>query len=255
MRRRVLVLTALLAVFVGAARTPAQAAPVTVFAAASLRESLGAAGQAFTKETGVPVTFSFAGSNAVARQVSQGAPADVVVTADAEWMDWMAARRLIDARSRRTILRNRLVLAAPADSKVRLSLRPGVRLSAALGQGRLAVADPAVPAGRYGVAALKSLGAWSGVQSRLAPAADVRGALAYVARGEAPLGIVYATDARIEPRVRVVDVFPERSHPPVVYPAARVAASRNRDADAFLRFLQSPAGRAVFERYGFIPVR
>ena len=234
----------------------AAAPPVSVFAAASLRESLTAAGDAFTKQGGAPVQFSFAGSNTLAKQVEQGAPADLVMTADAEWMDWMAQRKLIAPASRRTLLRNRLVLVAPADAKTALKLKPGVDLAGALGaDGRLAVADASVPAGRYARAALTALGVWPSVKDRLAPAADVRAALAFVARGEAPLGVVYATDAKVDPKVRVADVFAERLHPPIVYPAALVAGRQKSNAAAFLRFLQSPKAAAIFQSYGFTLAR
>ncbi|WP_269715505.1 molybdate ABC transporter substrate-binding protein [Caulobacter sp. NIBR2454] len=246
-----LVLALALAMLAG----PALAAePLRVFAAASLRESLTAAGAAYTRQTGTPVTFSFAGSNAIARQIEQGAPADVVVTADAEWMDWMAERKLVAAASRKTLAGNTLVLIAPAGSNTKLVARRGFPLAAALGSGRLALADPTVPAGRYGRAALTSLGVWGGVAAKTAPAADVRAALAYVARGEAPLGIVYATDAKAEPKVRVVSVLPASSHPKIIYPAALVSGSRNPQAGAFLRFLQGPQAKAIFRDAGFNPL-
>ncbi len=234
---------------------PALAAePVKVFAAASLRESMTAAGAAYTKQTGAPVTFSFAGSNAIARQIEQGAPADVVVTADAEWMDWLSERRLIQAPTRKALLGNTLVLIAPAGSATKLTIRKGFQLAQALGSGRLALADPAVPAGRYGRAALGSLGVWDSVAAKTAPAADVRAALAYVARGEAPLGIVYATDAKAEPKVRVVAIFPAASHDRIVYPAAAVAGTKNSQAVAFLRFLQGAQAKAIFRDAGFNPL-
>lgn len=237
-----------------AAGRPASAsgAPVTVFAAASLQESLTEAGNLWSRRAGAPVRFSFGASSAIARQISQGAPADLFLSADREWMDWLAGRRLIVGASRRDLLSNTLVLIAPASSKVRLVVGRGMSLARALGSGRLAVADTRVaPAGRYAKAALTSLEVWSSVKDRLLPAESVRNALAYVARGEAPLGIVYATDARADPRVRVVGIFPAGSHPPIVYPAARVAASRHREAASLLGYLQGPSASAVFRRHGF----
>ncbi|MDG2521122.1 molybdate ABC transporter substrate-binding protein [Caulobacter segnis] len=252
MRRHLRLLLALAFVFLA---WPVLAAePVRVFAAASLRESMTAAGAAFTKSTGTPVTFSFAGSNAIARQIEQGAPADVVVTADAEWMDWLAERRLIQAPTRKTLLGNTLVLIAPAGAATKLTIRKGFPLAQTLGGGHLALADPAVPAGRYGRAALGSLGVWDSVAGKTAPAADVRAALAYVARGEAPLGVVYATDAKAEPKVRTVAVFPASSHDKIVYPGAVVTGTKNPQAAAFLRFLQGAQAKAIFRDAGFNPL-
>lgn len=228
------------------------AGPVTVFAAASLQESLTAAGAAWTAKSGTPVRFSFGASSAIARQIDQGAPADLFLAADEEWMDWLASRRGIVTATRRRLLSNQLVLIAPAGSKTTLKIAPGMPLARALGGGRLAVADTAsVPAGKYARTALTSLGVWASVEGRLLPAENVRAALAWVARGEAPLGVVYATDARAEPKVRVVGVFPASSHPPIVYPGAVTARSRNSGAAAFLGFLQGPRAGAIFRRYGF----
>lgn len=226
--------------------------PLTVFAAASLQESLTAAGAAWMAQSGTPVRFSFGASSAIARQIDQGAPADVFLSADEEWMDWLAARGGIVPATRSRLLSNQLVLIAPAGSRTALKIAPGMPLARALRGGRLAVADAAsVPAGRYARAALTNLGVWGSVEGRLLPAENVRAALAYVARGEAPLGVVYATDARAEPKVRVVGVFPASSHPPIVYPGAVAARSRNSAAAAFLGFLQGPAASAIFRRYGF----
>lgn len=232
---------------------PARAAGrVTVFAAASLQEALTEAGGAWTAAGGAPVRFSFGASSALARQIDQGAPADLFLSADEDWMDWLAARRRIAPASRRDLLANRLVLIAPARSRILLRVAPGMPLARALGRGRLAVADPeAVPAGKYARAALMSLGVWSQASGRLLPAENVRTALSWVARGEAPLGIVYATDAKAEPRVRVVGVFPASSHPPIRYPGAVVAASRSSAAPALLGFLRGPRASAVFRRHGF----
>lgn len=235
----------------------ATAAPVTLFAAASLQESLTEAGHLWSRSSGVPVRFSFGASSAIARQIAQGAPADLFLSADLEWMDWLAGKALIVPASRRNLLSNALVLIAPARSQTRLTVGGGMPLARALGPGRLAVADTnAVPAGRYAKAALTSLGVWRSVENRLLPAESVRAALAYVSRGEAPLGIVYATDARADPKVRVVGTFPAASHPPIVYPAALVAASRHRGAAGLLGFLQGAQASAAFRRHGFgVPAR
>lgn len=235
----------------------ARADPV-VFAAASLKEALDAAADAFARERGGPrPVLSYAASSALARQIEQGAPADLFVSADRDWMDHLERGGLLRAGTRATLASNRLVLIGPSAGPAQARrLAPGVALADALGPGgRLAVGDvAAVPAGRYAKAALEALGAWPSVAGRLAQAENVRVALTLVARGEAPLGVVYATDARAEPRVRIVDTFPEASHPPIVYPAAVVAASRSARAAAFLDWLRSPAGVAVFAAHGFAPV-
>ena len=225
---------------------------LTVFAAASMTNVLQAAGDAYTAETRVPVRFSFAGSSALARQIESGAPADVFVSADQEWMDYLQERKLVAGELRVNIATNSLVLIAPVDSTVKLKVVPGFPLAAALGaKGRIATGDPAsVPAGKYAQAALTSLGVWSSVASRLVPADNVRTALNFVARGEVPLGIVYATDALGEPKVRVVDTFPATSHPPITYPAA-ITATGGADAAAFVRFLRSARAQAIFDKAGF----
>ena len=225
----------------------AAGAPVVVFAAASLKNAL----DDVTRAYGAPVKVSYAASSAIARQIEQGAPADVFISADADWMGYLGQRKLIVAASRRDLLTNRLALIAPADSTITFRVRKGMTLDAALGSGRLAMAGPDVPAGRYGQAALTALGVWDGVKDRLARAENVRAALAFVARGETPLGIVYDTDARVEPKVRIVGLFPATSHPRIVYPAARVSTSTNTGAPAFLTFLRSPKAAAIFRRYGF----
>lgn len=225
---------------------------VTVFAAASLSDVLDEVGRAFTLQTRIPVRFSFAASSALARQIESGAPADVFVSADQEWMDYLAARQLIDAGSRADIVGNALVLVAPAGSRTTLRIVPRFGLAAALGRhGRLATGDPAsVPAGKYARAALTHLGVWPAVRDRLIPADNVRAALNFVALGEAPLGIVYATDARGNARIRVVGAFPADSHPPITYPAA-VTTRGGDGARAFARFLRGEQARALFAAAGF----
>jgi molybdate transport system substrate-binding protein len=230
--------------------TPVQAAPVTVFAAASLKNALDEVGAQYARSGG-QARFSYAGSSAIARQIEQGAPADVYVSADADWMNYLAQRKLIVVSSRRDLLTNRLALIAPADSKVVLKIGRGMPLAKILGERRLAVAAPDVPAGKYAKAALSALGVWDSVSGRLAQAENVRMALQYVARGESPLGIVYDTDAKVEPKVRIVGLFPEGTHPEIVYPAAVVAASKNPDAAKFMAFMSGPQAAAIFRKYGF----
>lgn len=223
-----------------------------VLAAASLQESMTAAADAFARTGHSRPVLSFAGSSALARQVLAGAPADLFVSADREWMDAVDRQGLLARGTRADLVGNRLVLIAPANRATRVALRPGVDISRALRGGRLAMADPdGVPAGRYGRAALRRLGAWDRVAGSVVRAENVRAALALVERGAAPLGIVYATDAKASAKVRIVGVFPAASHPPIVYPIARLAGSRNPEAERFRRFLTSPAGKAIFARYGF----
>ncbi len=229
--------------------------PVVVFAAASLKNALDDAAAAFQRQGGGEVRISYAASPALARQIESGAPADIFISADLDWMNYVAERNLIKKDTRANLLGNRLVLIAPASSKVALEIMPGFPLANALGGGRLAMADPdSVPAGKYGKAALQKLGVWDGVVARVAPAEDVRAALRFVARGEAPLGIVYATDAAAEPDVRIVAAFPAGSYPPIVYPAAITAASKNPAAQKFLAFIRSPQALPFFERQGFTPL-
>ena len=224
---------------------------VVVFAAASLTDALQEIGAAYGRETGKRVVFSFAASMTLARQIELSAGPDLFISADAESMDYLDQRRRIAKPSRQDLLGNRLVLIAPASSNATLTIGPQMKLAEALRGGRLAMANvETVPAGRYGRAALMALGAWTQVAERLAQGEDVRTALAYVARGEAPLGIVYATDARVEPRVRVVATFPESTHPPIVYPAA-LTSEASPVAAQFLAYLREPRARAVFERAGF----
>jgi molybdate transport system substrate-binding protein len=227
------------------------AAGVTIFAAASLKNALDDVDAAYAAKSHLHVRAAYAASSALARQIEQGAPADVFISADADWMDYLAQRGLIVVASRRDLLTNHLALIAPAASSARLAIRPGMPLADALGGGRLAIAGPDVPAGRYGQASLEALGVWDSVKDRLAPAQNVRAALSFVALGETPLGIVYDTDAKTEPRVRIVGLFPDSSHPPIAYPAAIVAASRNAAAAPYLRFLEGREAAAIFGRYGF----
>jgi molybdate transport system substrate-binding protein len=230
-------------------------ASLLVYGAASLTDALGDAARVFGERTGVDVKTSFASSSVLAKQIEAGAPAGVFISADPQWMDYLAQRGLLKAGSRHDLLGNRLVLIAPADSRVALRLRPGADLAAALGAGgRLAAGDPdGVPAGRYARAALTKLGLWNQVSAQLVRAENVRAALEYVARGEAPLGIVYRTDALADRRVRIIDTFPASSHPPIIYPLA-LTASAGPAAARFATFLESPAARQIFARYGFEPL-
>jgi len=228
--------------------------PITVFAAASLTNALQELGDGFTKQTSIPVRFSFAASSALARQIENGAPADVFFSADLEWMDYLQTRNLIQRDARHDVLSNRLVLIAPADSKINLKIEPRFPLAKALGTGRLATGDPdSVPIGRYAREALTTLGIWNDVADRLVRADSVRSALAFVDRGEASLGIVYETDALIDKRVRVVDVFPANSHLPIIYPIALTSAAKPNAAE-FVAYVRGPAGDAAFKAYGFTPV-
>ena len=231
-------------------------APVTVFAAASLKNALDEVLGAYQAKTGVAARTSYGASSTLARQIEQGAPADVFISADAGWMDELAGKRLIVAATRRDVLSNHLALIAPAGSKTQVRIGKGAAFARALAKaldgGRMAVAGPGVPAGIYAEASLRALGVWDRVKDQLAPAENVRAALAYVAQGETPLGIVYDTDAKIEPKVRIVALFPDASHPPIVYPAAVVASSANPNAARLLGFLQGPQAAAIFSRYGFV---
>ncbi len=233
---------------------PASAADTVVFAAASLQESLTAAADAYAA-TGKPrPVLSFAASSALARQIENGAPASLFVSADEQWMDYLASRDLLAAGTRTNFLGNELVLVAPASRPLRVSIAPGLALAAALGDGKLAMADPdAVPAGRYGKAALQALGVWEQVQGAVVRTSDVRAALALVQRDEARAAIVYRTDALVARQVATVGTFPAGSHAPIVYPLALLKDHDDAEARSFRDYLLSPAGKAVFARFGFTP--
>jgi molybdate transport system substrate-binding protein len=237
-----------------AAAAASEQAPIIVFGAASLTNALQDLGDGFTRETTIPVKFSFAASSALARQIESGAPADVFFSADVDWMDYLQAHDLIQKGTRHDVLGNRLVLIAPAASLLQLRIEPAFKLAAALGKGRLATGDPdSVPVGRYAEAALKKLGVWDAVADRLVRADNVRSALAFVDRGEAPLGIVYETDALVDKNVRVVDAFPPDSHAPIVYPVALTIAAKPT-AIRFIDYVRGPAGDLAFKSYGFVPL-
>lgn len=231
----------------------AQTNDLVIFAAASLKNALDEAAAAWVKGTGKPAPkISYAASSALAKQLEQGAPADMFLSADLDWMDYAAAKNLIRPETRVSLLANRIALIAPTDSTATIALTPGVDLTAALGGGRLAMANvDAVPAGKYGKAALEKLGGWDRVKDKVAQADNVRAALLLVSRGEAPLGIVYTTDAAAEPKVKVLATFPADSHPPIIYPVAVTKDSRNPDAEAFLGYLRGNGPKTAFEKQGF----
>jgi molybdate transport system substrate-binding protein len=226
---------------------------LTVFAAASLKNALDDTNAAYTKATGTKMVASYAASSALAKQIEGGAPADVFVSADLQWMDYVGGKNLIKPDSRVNLLGNKLVLIAPTDSKLdKVAIAKPFDIAKLAGDGRIAVADvKAVPAGLYAKAALESLDGWAAAEPKLAMAENVRATLAFVARGETPVGIVYETDAKIEPKVKIVGVFPEGSHPAIVYPVAAIAASSNGELTGYLNFLRSGATKAIFEKYGF----
>ena len=226
---------------------------VTVFAAASTLNAVSDIGKQFTEQKLGGFTPSFAASSTLAKQIESGAPAGVFLSANEKWMDYLQKKGLIDPATRYDLLSNRIVLIAPVDSALdKVDILPGFKLNTLLGGGYLAMGDPAhVPAGIYGKQALETLGVWAGVQTRVARQKDVRAALALVERGEAALGIVYATDAAITDKVKVVGVFPEDSHPRIVYPVALVKGNETTSAKRFLEFLKSPEAGTVFKKYGF----
>lgn len=225
---------------------------LTVFAAASLKNALDEVNAACAAEVGEEATISYAGSSALARQIEQGAPADVFISADRAWMAYLSEKNLTRKDTELDLLGNRIVLVAPADSTAATEMAPGFDLAGLLGDGKLAMANvDAVPAGRYGKAALQELGVWASVEGDVAQAENVRAALALVSTGEAPAGIVYRTDAAADPKVKILATFPEDTHPPIVYPVAQTAASTHAAAPAFLHCLQSAKARGLFEKQGF----
>ncbi len=232
---------------------PARAADLTVFAAASLKTALDEVADRYSEGTGTRLRLSYAGSSALARQIQQGAPADLFLSANTGWMDVLEADGLLAPGSRRDLLSNRLALIAGPGTRIELpQIAPGADLRGALGDGRLSMAlVAAVPAGIYGKAALQSLGLWDQVADRLAQSDNVRAALRLVALGETPLGVVYATDAAAEPKVRVIGLFPPDSHPPIRYPVAIITGGDRPQARDFLAFLSGPQAAALFSAHGF----
>jgi molybdate transport system substrate-binding protein len=231
----------------------AQSRDLLVFGAASLKNALDDADAQYQRDAGHKIVVSYGASSALAKQIENGAPADIFISADTDWMDYVAEHKLIKPETRFNLLGNKLVLVAPADSRINLTIGPNFPLAQALGNDRLAMAEPsAVPAGKYGKAALEALGVWSSVAGKIAPAQDVRATLLLVSRGEAPLGIVYQTDAAADKGVKIVGAFPESTHPPIIYPIAVITASTNPGAAAYVGFLKSPAARPAFEKQGFV---
>jgi molybdate transport system substrate-binding protein len=245
----------LIAVGLAAACLPAaRAQTLTVFAAASVKNALDEVEGQYQKRSGEKAAISYAASSALAKQAENGAPADIFISADLDWMDYLEKRNLLKAGSRTNLLRNEIVLIASADSKASIEIGPRFPLAALLGNGRLAMGDPDhVPAGKYGKAALEALEVWSSVSSKIARGENVRAALNFVARGEAPFGIVYRTDAAADPNVRIVGAFPANSHPPIVYPAAMLSGGKSPDAQKFFQFLKSREAAGIFRKHGFVP--
>lgn len=231
----------------------AQTRTLTVFAAASMKNALDDIDAAYTAKTGVHVNASYAASSALARQIEQGAPADVFISADTDWMDYTSQKKTIDEPSRVNLLGNKIVLIAPKDSKLGpVTIGPGFDLARLAGDGRIATGDvKAVPVGKYAKAALEKLGSWATAEPKFAMAESVRAALALVARGEAVLGIVYETDAKVEPGVKIIGAFPADSHPAIIYPVAATSTAKP-DAAGYLAFLRSGEAKTIFEKYGFI---
>ena len=244
---------AIVSLLLGAAQPSAAQEAVTVFAAASLKNALDDANAAFTKVTGVKVTASYAASSALAKQIEQGAPADIFISADLQWMDYVAQKKLIKPDTRVNLLGNKLVLIAPVDSKLeKVTIAKPFDIAKLAGDGRIAVADvKAVPAGLYAKAALEALDGWKAAEPKLAMAENVRATLSFVARGETPVGIVYETDAKVESKVKIVGVFPDGSHLPVVYSGAATSATANAASLKYLDFLRTAPAKAIFEKYGF----
>jgi molybdate transport system substrate-binding protein len=241
-----------LATYLAAASPVAIAADVTVFAAASLKEAMDTQAKQFEASTGNKVIVSYGASNTLAKQIEAGAPADIFISADLEWMDYLDQRHLIAPNARFDLLHNTLVLIAPSSSNSSLKIGPDFALAAALGTEKLAMANPdSVPAGKYGKSALEKLGVWASVEKQVARAENVRAALALVSRGEARFGIVYKTDALADKGVKIVDTFPPDSHPPIIYPAAVLVSSKSTAARPLLDYLRSTQARSVWESYGF----
>lgn len=253
MKRRSLLLSfiAAAAVALGSA-TQAAAADVVVFAAASMKGPLDKVAAAFKAGGGSTVTISYASSSQLAKQIEAGAPADVFISADIKWMDYVIEKGAVKKEAAINFLGNRLVLVAAKDSTVSLKIAKDFPLAATLGDNRIAMGDPkSVPAGKYGQESLKFYGVWKDVEPRVAGGENVRAALKLVSSGEAPLGIVYETDARADKAVKVVDVFGEESHSPIVYRVAPVEASKNSDKDVFVKFLLGPEATRIFKDAGF----
>ena len=239
-----------------AGATLAHGQNVTVFAAASLKNALDEIDARYQALGAAKAAISYASSSALAKQVESGAPADIFISADLDWMDYVEKRSLVKAGTRTNLLRNEIVLIAPADSKASFTIGPKFPLAKLLGDGRLAMGDPDhVPAGKYGKAALEALEVWPSVANRIARAENVRAALNFVARGEAPFGVVYRTDAAAEKNVRIAGAFPGNTHPPIVYPAALLSGGNSPAAEKYFQFLKSTEAQAIFRKHGFVPYK
>jgi molybdate transport system substrate-binding protein len=252
MRQRTVAVVVFLVAVLAALPASAQDKAITIFAAASMKNAIDDINSAFIRATGIKVTASYAASSALARQIESGAPADVFASADLDWMEYVAQKNLVTRPSRTNLLGNRLVLIAPKDTAIgNVTISQGFDLAGLAGNGRIAAGDVrAVPAGKYAEAALKALGAWGAVEKKLAMVENVRAALMLVARGEAALGVVYETDAKVEPNVKIVGHFPADSHPPITYPVA-LTTNAKPEAARYLSFLRSNAAKTIFENYGF----
>src|SRR6201996_2742921 len=241
-------------VLFGSSWSPAMAQDksLTVFAAASMKNALDEVDAAYTAKAGVKIAASYAASSALAKQIEQGAPADVFVSADTDWMDYAIGKKNIDVSTRTDLLGNAIVLIAPKDSKIdNVTIAQDFDLARLAGDGRITTGDvKAVPVGKYAKSALQKLGAWTAAEPKFAMAESVRAALTLVARGEAALGIVYSTDAKVEPGVKIVGTFPADSHPPIIYPVASTTTAKSETAD-YLAFLRTSAAKTIFEKYGF----
>jgi molybdate transport system substrate-binding protein len=252
--RRLAELFITIAILCGSGVLPAAAEDktITVFAAASMKNALDDVDAAYAAKTGVKIVASYAASSALAKQIEQGAPADIFVSADTDWMDYVASRKSINEGTRINMLGNSIVLIAPKDSAIGdVTISQGFDLAKLAGNGKIATGDVgAVPVGKYAKAALEKLGAWQSAEPKFAMAESVRAALTLVARGEAALGIVYSTDAKVEPGVKIIGTFPADSHPPIIYPVAATTTAKP-EAGSYLAFLRSSAAKAIFEKYGF----
>jgi molybdate transport system substrate-binding protein len=243
-----------LVILIGALCSPAAARDktITVFAAASMKNALDEIGAAYTAKSGVKIIVSYGPSSGLAKQIEQGAPADIFISADSDWMDYAAGKNSINEPSRINLLGNSIVLIAPKDSKIdNVHISPGFDLARLAGDGKIATGDvKSVPVGKYAKAALEKLGAWQAAEPKFAMADNVRAALTLVARGEAVLGIVYSTDAKVEPGVKIVGTFPADSHPAIIYPVAATTTAKPQASD-YLAFLRSAAAKNILEKYGF----
>ena len=247
------IMTAIVLLVGNAGMVLAASDSITVFAAASTTNAVTEIGALFSQQNEERFLPSFASSSTLAKQIDNGAPADIYISANKKWMDYLEEKKMIESGTRIDLLSNRIVLIVPAGSSVdTIAIAPGFDLLPFIGDSRLSMGDPDhVPAGIYGKQALESLGVWAAVESHVARAKDVRAALALVEQGEAPVGLVYATDAAISKKVRVVGTFPETSHPPIVYPVAIVTGKQSPATDRFMALLQSPEAKSIFEKYGF----